>query len=45
VTEPVIYREEVVRLLFGVYDISETLKRMYALLAEEDEDGEEGDES
>ena len=44
VTEPVIYREEVVRLLFGVYDISETLKKMYTLLAEEDEDGEEGDE-
>ena len=44
-TEPVIYREEVVRLLFGAYDISETLKKTYALLSEEDDDGEEGDES
>jgi hypothetical protein len=43
VAEPIIYREEVVRLLFGVYDISETLKDLYALLAEDD-DGEE-DES
>jgi hypothetical protein len=43
--EPVIYREEVVRLLFSVYDVSETLKKTYALLAEEDDDGEEGDES
>jgi hypothetical protein len=47
VAEPVIYREEVVRLLFGVYDISETLKKVYVLLAEEedDDDGEEGNES
>jgi hypothetical protein len=45
VTERVIYREEVVRLLFGVYDISETLKKTYELLAEEGDDGEEGDES
>jgi uncharacterized protein YrzB (UPF0473 family) len=45
VAEPVIYREEAVRLLFTVYDISETLKKTYVLLAEEDDDGEEGDES
>jgi hypothetical protein len=43
--EPVIYREEVVRLPFSVYDISETLAKMYALLrGEEDGDGEEGEQ-
>ena len=41
-TEPVIYREEVVGLLFTMNDISDTLARIYALLRdEEDDDGEE----
>lgn len=38
--EPVIHRDEAVRLLFAVYDMSEALKEILALLREED-DGEE----
>jgi hypothetical protein len=41
VAEPAINRDEAVGLLFTVNDISETLKDIYVLLAEEDEDEEE----
>jgi len=41
--EPVIYREEVVRLLFTVYDMSELLTDIHDVPVEED-DGEEEDE-
>ena len=41
--EPVIYREEVVRLLFTVYDMSSSLKNIHDVLVEEN-DGEEEDE-
>lgn len=43
VSEPVIHREEVVRLLFAVYDISDQLKDIRDVLVEED-DGTEEDE-
>jgi hypothetical protein len=43
VTEPVIYREEAVRLLFTVYDMSRELRNIRDVLVEED-DGEEDDE-
>jgi hypothetical protein len=33
-TEPVIYREEVVRLLFTVYDMSNSLKNIHDALDE-----------
>ena len=41
--EPVIYRDEVARLLFSVYDISETLTKILAVLVDEEEsdDGQE----
>ena len=42
-TEPVIYREEVVRLLFTLYDMSKALNDIHDVLVEED-DGEEEDE-
>ena len=42
-TEPVIYREEAVRLLFTVYDMSRALRDIRDVLVEED-DGEEDDE-
>jgi len=42
-TEPVIHREEVVRLLSATYDMSETLRDILAVLREE-ADGEEDDE-
>jgi hypothetical protein len=42
VTEPVIYREEVVRLLFTLYDMSESLTDIHDVLVEDD--GEEEDE-
>jgi hypothetical protein len=41
--ETVIYRDEVVALLFNVSTIVRTLERIETLL--EDADGEEGDES
>jgi len=43
VTEPAIHREEVVALLFSVYDISETLTKIHLLLLGEEDDGEEED--
>jgi hypothetical protein len=43
-TEPVIYREEVVRLLFATDDISETLHDILVVRKEED-GGEAEDES
>ena len=43
--EPVIYREEVVRLLFTTYDMSATLRQILAVLQEEDDGEEEDDES
>jgi hypothetical protein len=39
-TEAVIERQEVVALLFAVYDMSQTLRSIESLLSE-DEDGEE----
>jgi hypothetical protein len=42
-TEPGIYREEVVRLLFTVYDMSEALEDIRDVLVE-DENGTEEDE-
>ncbi len=42
-TEPVIYREEVVRLLFSVYDIGDLLSDIRDVLVEED-NGEQEDE-
>jgi hypothetical protein len=42
-TEPVIYREEVVRLLFTLYDMSKSLNDIHDVLVEDD-DGEEEDE-
>jgi hypothetical protein len=42
VAEPIIYRDEVVALLFTVSDISETLFRIETLL--KDDDAEEDDE-
>jgi hypothetical protein len=44
VTEPVIYREEVVRLLFTMYDMSTALHDIRSVLAEEDDGEEEDDE-
>ena len=41
--EPIVYREEVVRLLFTVYDMSETLEDIRDVLVEDD-DGSEEDE-
>jgi hypothetical protein len=43
VEEPVIYREEVVALLFRVSDIAESLEHIETLL-EEDDGEEEADE-
>jgi hypothetical protein len=43
VTEPVIYREEVVRLLFTLYDMSEAIEDIRDVLVE-DEGGSEEDE-
>jgi hypothetical protein len=43
VAEPVIYRDEVVRLLCTLYDMSYSLKDSHDVLVEED-DGEEEDE-
>ena len=40
--EALIYREEVVQLLFSVSDISQSLKNIEAMLRGED-DGEEGE--
>ena len=42
-TEPVIYREEVVRLLFTVYDMSTALGEIRDVLVEDDGE-EENDE-
>jgi hypothetical protein len=39
--EPVIYREEVLGLLFGVADISDTLDKLYKLLGGEDVEEED----
>jgi hypothetical protein len=44
VAEPVIYREEVVRLLFTVYDMSELLSDIRDVLLEEEDNGDEEDE-
>jgi hypothetical protein len=44
VTEPVIYREEVVGLLFTLNDMSTALREIHDLLAEEDDGEEEDDE-
>lgn len=44
--EPLIERNEVVRLLLSVYDVNETLLRIEKLLREDDgEEEEEADES
>lgn len=42
--EPVIYREEVVRLLFTWYDMSQALLEIRDALVEEDDGEEEDDE-
>lgn len=42
--EPVIFREEVVRLLLTVYDMAETLEEIRDVVVEEDDDGAEEDE-
>jgi hypothetical protein len=42
--EAVVHREEVVALLFAVYDISETLAKIHLLLIDEEDDGEQEDE-
>jgi hypothetical protein len=44
VAEPVIYREEVVGLLFTVNDMSEALREIRDVLVEEDDGEEEDDE-
>jgi hypothetical protein len=44
VTEPVVYREEVVRLLFTVYDMAEAVREIRNVLLEEDDGEEEEDE-
>jgi hypothetical protein len=44
VAEPVIYREEVVRLLFTVYDMSTALHGIRYVLMEDDDGEEEDDE-
>jgi len=42
--EPVIYREEIVGLLFTVNDMSRALRDIRAVLVEEDDDEEEDDQ-
>ena len=44
VAEPVIYRDEVVRLLFTMYDMSTALHDIRSVLMEEDDGEEEDDE-
>jgi hypothetical protein len=44
VAEPVLYREEVVGLLFTVNDMSEALREIRDVLVEEDDGEEEDDE-
>ena len=41
--EALIYREEVVQLLFSVSDIAESLRNIERMLGEEEDDGEEGE--
>jgi hypothetical protein len=43
--EPVIYREEVVALQFAVYDVSETLAKIYGLLLGEEDSDEQEEEN
>jgi hypothetical protein len=42
--EPVVYREEAVRLLFTVYDMSRALRDIRDVLVEDDDGEEEDDE-